>query len=1094
MARPRTYLNAALPPITGGGSLPTHDAELRPLIRLQTLGAATILVGDTRLTVAAGTLFSLLLRLTSASGMQLSREVLRNALWPDQDDNRQRANLRQSLYKLRGYGVRVSLHGDTVQVDATQVLRTFAFDRTSETFDRDVTLGHEPFGAFLPGFSVPWPEFQEWLEVQRESVHAEVRRVLVDQLRRRRDRADWAGADALARWLLQFDPLNEEATLTVAECMALAGSKKEAVAMLDRYLGELGPQAGDLRLQATMLRRRIVEPASRGRVSFAPTERHFVGREEELAALTLSMRRARWHDGSAVLLHGAPGIGKSRLASELEKVAVIEGVRVVRTSCRESDLQRPMSVFLDFVPEWLSMSGALGCAPESLVALRRLVPHERTASDVLFTREEDVEPSSPAIPPLGASRLPEPAPVHVSPHAMPMVSSIRRAILDLVAAVSDEKPMLVIVDDVHWIDEHSWEVLADLIERTSAMRVFMLLTSREPHARPMRPQRVPHSLQLRSVNPLSVDSCVALSRAIGADLSAPVSDELGKWFVRASEGIPLFLRALVHHWIETGEAGGVPPTLRGVIEQRLSQLSGASLHVLQVAVILGKWASPDRVMRVLELRSNEMLQCLEQLDKLSSFVPSISSIISVHELLGKTAVDLLSPVAKGTMHRCAATELWRELASFSDLEVLVETLEHLEAAGDDHAFVVLVLAELNLIANIGIPNVGLRLVRKASMSPVDAHERARLSRAAARLMLLAGEYSKAIADPLRGELLPSVDAELNDDDAESALTLIDTMYRADSLVDRDALGDVAVAIAEHSHLSRRTRLRAADIGLIIMSNQCDPARSARLINAVSISKSDIEFDDSCRNVSLVYHAIFGDREKARDIAMMMYERARGAIPSAQSYHEALRAGFALRLVDSTSIHLEPLQLAYTITDAVGIPSHGLNASFAIAQAHLELGDRKQFLHWVSMGEDLYGRIDEPVACNYAVALFCRRAIEEGEQSIAREIFGRFCANQPRLPADRAAAYTLGLQVAIELLDDAWQPNDALLAALEGRFKKVAPFGTCDFLGSVLLECLLRRDEVKRARAALSHYTNNQRREVSRLGHRLSKVAARIAAV
>jgi hypothetical protein len=232
-------------------------------------------------------------------------------------------------------------------------------------------MGHEPFGPYLPGFAVPWPEFQAWIDEQREAVHADVRRVLADQLRRRKERADWGGADALARWLLQFDPLNEEATLTIAECTALSGSKHEALAILDRFLAELGPCAGDLRLQATLLRRRIAEPAARSRLSFAATERHFVGREQELAELTMAMRRARWHDGSAVLLHGAPGIGKTRLTHELEKVATIEGVRVAHASCRESDLLRPMSVFMDLVPDLMNRPGALGCSPESLATLRR---------------------------------------------------------------------------------------------------------------------------------------------------------------------------------------------------------------------------------------------------------------------------------------------------------------------------------------------------------------------------------------------------------------------------------------------------------------------------------------------------------------------------------------------------------------------------------------------------------------------------------------------------------------------------------------------------------------------------------------------------
>ena len=1092
MARPRTYLNAALPPITVGGSLPTHDAEFRPLIRLQTLGAAMILVGDTRLTVAAGTLFSLLLRLTSASGMQLSREVLRHALWPDQDDDRQRANLRQSLYKLRGYGVRVSLHGDIVQVDATQVLRTFAFDRTSETFDRDVTLGHEPFGAFLPGFSVPWPEFQEWLDVQRESVHAEVRRVLVDQLRRRRDRADWAGADALARWLLLFDPLNEEATLTVAECMALAGSKKEAVAMLDRYLGELGPQAGDLRLQATMLRRRIVEPASRGRVSFAPTERHFVGREDELAALTLSMRRARWHDGSAVLLHGAPGIGKSRLASELEKVAVIEGVRVVRTSCRESDLQRPMSVFLDLVPEWLSLSGALGCAPESLVALRRLVPPERTPSDVMFTREDDAAQSSPVIPPLGASRLPDPAPVHVSPDAMPMVSSIRRAILDLVAAVSDEKPMLIIVDDVHWIDEHSWEVLADLIERTSAMRVFALVTSREPHARPLRPQRVPLALQLRFVHPLSPENCLFLSRAIGNDFAAQVSDVLGATFVDRSEGNPLFLHALVHQWVETGESIGVPSTIRAAIDSRLAQLGRDAMRVLQLSSILGKWASCDRVAATLELRTNELLSCIEQLERLGVIARGEAQTIAAHDLLSQAALFALSPLAKKTLHRRIAEAILSDAKPPIARELLLFALTNLELSGDTEFLTRATIANLPLILDAGVPSDGLRALERLSGLPLREVEKAKISGAKALLLLGAGEYRKAIADPLRDLLLPSAASVTLDSQATIALTLADSSYRADPLVNRETLAQLTIGIACSEHLSRTVRLRAADSGLIIVSNECDLVSATRLFESSSISEMDIEEDDACRRIAILYHTVFGDRKIARRVAETLFRCAAVAEASPQAYHQAMRAGFAQRIVADDDSHFVSLGLAFSIAERSGTPSHALNAAWLLAQSHLEAGNHAEVQIWTSAMLRLQREISDAVTSNFALAFHCRLAIESHDSVNARAIYSEYVTNLRRMPTLRESSYVLALDIAIGLLDPSWTPTEAMLTSISSRQLKIGSFGTSDFLTSVMLDAMIRDNDSLSAFAKLSYYTGSQRREIGPLSVRLKEVRDRLS--
>src|SRR5690606_32314106 len=175
----------------------------------------------------------------------------------------------------------------------------------------------------------------------------------------------------------------------------------------------------------------------------------------EIGELTLAMRRARWHDGSAYLIYGPPGMGKTRLTYEVAKVATLEGMFQLRFSCRESDGMRPLSLVLDLVSELLAAPGALGCAPETLKHLRRLVGEEPV---VLL---EDGTP---------APREPLPGP-----------SAIRRSIADILAAVSEEKPVFLVIDDVHWLDVQSWDVLVDLMERVEVTRVCMLLTSRKPH-------------------------------------------------------------------------------------------------------------------------------------------------------------------------------------------------------------------------------------------------------------------------------------------------------------------------------------------------------------------------------------------------------------------------------------------------------------------------------------------------------------------------------------------------------------------------------------------------------------------------------------
>jgi DNA-binding SARP family transcriptional activator len=553
-------------------------------LRARTLGCCILQVGDVAVTPAAGTMFALLLRVVHSPAMAVPRELLLDMLWPALPATRQSANLRQVLYRVRQLGLRVELVASEVVLDPDQVVRTFAIDRSVERYVEDVEQGREPFGEFLPGFVPPHADLREWVDAERGRVHADVRRVLVGEMRARKARADWAGVEALARAVLGIDPLNEDAVHHMAECLWLAGARAEALGMLDRYVADLGPAAGELRLPTLKLRRRMTEPPARP-LSYVPTERHFLGRETEMAELTLEMRRARWHDGAAVLLHGPPGIGKSRLTVELGKVAVLEGLAELRTTCREGDEARPLALFLDVIPDLLTLPGALGCTPEGMHQLRRIVPEERmpAASAKLAAEGAAAAGDAPMYP-----------------------GALRRAILDLVAAVTEEKPVLLVVEDAHWIDAPSWDVLADLIDRTDALRLFVVLTSREPHARPVRPERTPRRLAVRAVPPLADAAAHALARAIGEDLGAPVDDALGDWFVRASEGVPLYLRSLVTHWIETGEAGGVPPTLAAVIEQRLDRLSEEALRTLQAITLLGAHASLAELQATLEVRSKSV--------------------------------------------------------------------------------------------------------------------------------------------------------------------------------------------------------------------------------------------------------------------------------------------------------------------------------------------------------------------------------------------------------------------------------------------------------------------------------------------------------
>jgi DNA-binding SARP family transcriptional activator len=600
----------------------------------QTLGAVRLILGDDRIVPSTGTLFALLVRVAYSPEFRQPRDELLTSLWPGQSSARQRGNLRQTLYKARSMGINVMLVGECVCLDPRQVVSTFSLAQTTALFDRDVIRGSEPFGVFLPSFVAPWPDFQEWVDAQRATVHAAVRRVLVELLRVRRERADWSGAEALARWLLQFDPLNEEATLTLAECTMLAGSKAEAVAIIDRYLAEIGPSAGDIRLPATLLRKRFTEPPSKKRPSLVPTERHFVGRTRELANLTMAMRRARWHDGSAVMIHGPAGMGKTRLTRELAKVATIEGFRAIQATCRATECTRNLGPFLDLTPDLLLEKGALGCSPESLRTLRQI----RQASPI--DDRDDTTSQASGVDPSHA-RWGDP---------LPTSRAIRVGFIDLLLAISYERPTLLIIDDAQWLDEGSWELLVDLIERLESARVFCAITSRTSSPRADSSGYPPPRIESIPLHPLAQDECVQLANALASDFSAVLSNELAIWFAGACEGGPLYLHALVSHWIETGEAGGVPPTLQAVLDQRLSQLSNDALRVLQTIALLDKLATPQLVKEILELETFRLLDAIEELSRANA-MRDTEATIEAHQLLSKCALSKLSATSTLALRR-----------------------------------------------------------------------------------------------------------------------------------------------------------------------------------------------------------------------------------------------------------------------------------------------------------------------------------------------------------------------------------------------------------------------------------------------------------
>lgn len=1053
--RPRRRVPSAQPP----EAVPPDDVQ----IHVRTLGACALHAGPAVLLPSADTMFALLLRLVHSPGMQVPRDVVVRELWPDQHVVRQRGNLRQTLYKLRRLGVRAGLEGRQVILDATQVVRTFAVERTPERFERDITQGNEPFGPFLPGYVPPWPELRLWLEQVRDEVHADLRRILVAQLRARRERADWTGVDVMARRLLAFDPLNEDATLAHAECLALAGSKAEAIALLDRYIAELGPNATDVRLPATMLRRRIAEPSGRGRVSFAPTERHFVGREEELAELTLAMRRARWHDGSGVLLHGPPGIGKTRLTVELAKVAQLEGMTVVRVECRESDAHNPFYLAMDLIFELLNQPGALGCTPDSMRCLRDLLPEPRQSTLNPVAHHEEAT-NRPAYP--------------------PRAGSIRQAVVELASAVSEERPVLVVVEDAHWMDAHSWDLLAELTSRTDALRLFILVTARGPHPCTQRPERTWTRLTAMPLSALSNSNAISLAHAIAADLSAPLDAELAEWFSRASEGVPLFLRSLVNHWIETGVAGGVPPTLASVIDQRLAGLSETSLTVLQSITLLGPLASVRTVSGVLELSRVATITALDALEKANAISFEASGRVSYHDLIGQASVRTMGQAARHALHHAIAVHLSRSQGETPQLSIATQALAHWEAAGDVDGLASAVLSASDLLLASGAAATLLSVLQRLDRSYLDHTTAKHLLAIQTRAEVQCGVHREGLLP----RLAPGIsDRPLDDSEAASILAALEATYRSDPTADRTSILDRCCQLAGRAEVSDSQRLHAADLAVRIASNYCDLTTA----NSAYAAVADIVLSDSADLSDVLpllaaFHTMFGDMATGSTAAHDLLALGTGPSQTAL-YHRCVRAGYALRLAGETSDAITAFAEAVAIASGGGFSDLLHYPLWQLSAIALEAGDLSTASTWRDRLRTAFLQRPTSSTAHFVHLHNTRLDLELGNAQEAANSLRLAEQSLRHFPTPKTLAYQSALQLAVALPRSCDEPIDeALLETALARHAATARFGTSDFISSVCAEAIALRDGVPAALSFLNTYLCSLRRERGKVSERLQR--------
>lgn len=1018
------------------------------MISLRTLGECAIEVGDRRVGPESEHVFALLLYLAIERGKHVGRGTLVERFWPDTSDAKARHCLRQTLYKLRLLGVPLTSTPSHVEVGESEVTGDFLLlaDRGLVDVDR-LRVGGAAFGEFLPGYAPHFSSsFTEWLESKRDFVHAQVRRALSTALVACRSAHRWADVDAVARHCLRLDPLNEEATLALAEATALTGSKAQAISMLDRFVAELGVDAGDIRLPATLLRKRIAErlPA---RQYTAASDALFVGRDDDLAMLGALLEAVRGGQGRSCLLWGEAGIGKSRLAAECAKGASLQGVRVQRVACQASDAERPLSIFVDVVPKLQALPGALGCAPQSVAYLRRLTEHDR-----------------------------RPAPSEDAQDAAYLHGCIRRAVLDLVDALAEEAPLLLVVEDVHWLDAQSWDLLREMIDWAADRRLCVLLTSRtatptERRAPPLLPRRMA-THRLRS---LDAGAAGSLLDAIVRDHKRALDPDYRAWCVGVSEGNPLFVRELASQWIETGDATKVPATLSSVLAERLARLRPASLRLLQASAILGRNSTFERLEGVTDYKKYELLDGVEELEGAGLLSADGSGVRPRHELIARAALDRINEGARRLLHRNAARLLEAEIEATKGASLLWDYTAHCRSAGEPHHVARVVTAVGEHLIEVGLPAEAAAVYERALGDAESSTQKYPLALGLCKALRLAGLSRQALAALRNLAELQSLLSPLATTHTEEELHRLEAEWRvgfgADTVLER------VMTCVDDDRTSAAHRVQSAVLAIRIADNLADDGALRRAYSCIrSLTAQATTTDRSVLTSHLIYHTILGKLKSASAFGARLVALERNS-PSPRSLVRALGYYYVPALyLGQFDAAEQSLREALTIAERFRFAAAAMSAAEGLCHLALERGQEalaqrwfREAVGWSHSAED--ARIGSQLS--YAAT---RLALLGGDPVSAQHSL-KFDPQTAPFDTDTRgrmallALWTLVHARSIGSLD--WSRLRDELLALHLRLRVR---GGQDFPVYCMCKSLLERDQNEMAYSLLREYATIHRRE------------------
>ena len=379
-----------------------------------------------------------------------------------------------------------------------------------------------------------------------------------------------------------------------------------------------------------------------------PTDRTpFIGRAEERGQLRASLERLQRSEGSVLLVGGEPGVGKTRLVEEMLAEAEARDFRTLTGRCYEMDAPPPFLPFIELLEQAMK---------------------EVDAETFRLALGDVAGEIAKVLPQLAQLFDDLPAPLELPPEQERRY--LFNSIQEFVHRAAAIRPLVVLLDDIHWADETSLQLLEHIAGGIAKVPVLLIGTYRDTDLDATRPvartletlirRRVAARLHLRRLEPDSIRSM--LESLAGSPPPSSVVEAI----YSETEGNAFFVEEVFRHLSEEGslfDGNGdwrdleidelaVPESVRLVVGRRLERLQEGTRRVLKIAAVVGRVFTFEVVEGASDLTAEEVLDGIDEAEaaKLLTQVGRDGSYSFAHELIRQTLLTTLSLPRRQRMH------------------------------------------------------------------------------------------------------------------------------------------------------------------------------------------------------------------------------------------------------------------------------------------------------------------------------------------------------------------------------------------------------------------------------------------------------------